>query len=76
MSLRTAVRAAGRRSLAVLGLYALGKFALTFLRTEMVWLWGLQEAQLVALGMLVVAIAWGRCAARVASRHDTRLSAS
>ena len=58
-----------------LGLYALGKFALTFLRTETVWLWGLQEAQLVALGMLIVAIAWGWRAARVARRHDARLIA-
>ncbi len=41
-----------------LGLYAIGKFALTFFRTEVVWFWGLQEAQLLALGALVVAIVW------------------
>ena len=41
-----------------LGLYAAGKFALTFLRTETVWFWGLQEAQLLALGALVAAIGW------------------
>lgn len=41
-----------------LGLYAAGKFALTFLRTETVWLWGLQEAQLLALGAFAVAVLW------------------
>lgn len=46
-----------------LGLYAAGKFALTFLRTETVWLLGLQEAQLLALsavGLAIVWAAWGR----------------
>ena len=41
-----------------LALYAAGKFGLTFLRTETVWLGGLQQAQLVAVGLLVVAAAW------------------
>lgn len=46
-----------------LGLYAAGKFALTFLRTETVWLWGLQEAQLLSLIGMAVAVVlavWGR----------------
>jgi phosphatidylglycerol---prolipoprotein diacylglyceryl transferase len=41
-----------------LGLYPAGKFALTFARTETVWFWGLQEAQVLALGAMVVALAW------------------
>lgn len=41
-----------------LGLYAVGKFTLTFLRTETVWFWGLQEAQLISLGLVGVAAAW------------------
>jgi len=41
-----------------LGLFALGKFALTFLRTEKVWLAGLQEAQLLALLVAVLALGW------------------
>lgn len=41
-----------------LGLYAIGKFALTFFRTEVVWFWGLQEAQLLALGALLIAVIW------------------
>ncbi|MCC6175716.1 MAG: prolipoprotein diacylglyceryl transferase [Chloroflexi bacterium] len=56
-----------------LGLYALGKFGLTFLRMETVWLWGLQEAQLVALGLLAVAITWGWLAARGARTQNARL---
>ncbi len=41
-----------------LSLYAIGKFLLTYLRTETIWLAGLQQAHLVALGALVVAVAW------------------
>ncbi|MCZ7574360.1 MAG: prolipoprotein diacylglyceryl transferase [Ardenticatenaceae bacterium] len=41
-----------------LALYAAGKFALTFFRTEAIWFWGLQEAQVVALGLLVLAGLW------------------
>ena len=50
-----------------LSLYAAGKVVLTFLRTEAVWLWGLQQAQLVALGLLVVAVAWAVTARRHAA---------
>ena len=41
-----------------LALYAVGKFALTFLRTETVWFVGLQEAQLLAIVALAVAALW------------------
>jgi phosphatidylglycerol---prolipoprotein diacylglyceryl transferase len=40
------------------GLYAAGKFGLTFLRQETVWLLGLQEAQLMALVVVVAAALW------------------
>ena len=60
----------GQLFAAYLGLYAVGKFALTFLRTEAVRLWGLQEVQLVALGTLTLAIAWAWRAA-YAARQDT-----
>ncbi|MDP9475772.1 MAG: prolipoprotein diacylglyceryl transferase [Actinomycetota bacterium] len=36
------------------GVYAAGRFLLTFFRTEQVWFFGLQEAQVVALVVLVV----------------------
>lgn len=64
--------ASGQLFAAYLGLYAVGKFVLTFLRTETVWLWGLQEAQLVALGTLALAIAWAWRAARAVRRDTVR----
>jgi phosphatidylglycerol:prolipoprotein diacylglycerol transferase len=63
-SMRHRSLASGQLFAAYLGLYALGKFALTFLRSETIWIWGLQEAQIVALGMLIVALVWGWRAGR------------
>jgi phosphatidylglycerol:prolipoprotein diacylglycerol transferase len=57
-ALRKKVRADGQLFALYLGLYAVGKFALTFLRTETIWFWGLQEAQLLSLGAMLVAVAW------------------
>jgi hypothetical protein len=36
-----------------MGLWTVGKFALTFLRSEVTWLGGLPEAQLLAVGLLL-----------------------
>ncbi len=41
-----------------LGLYAFGKFALAFLRTETVWVAGLQEARLLAVVAGALAVGW------------------
>jgi phosphatidylglycerol:prolipoprotein diacylglycerol transferase len=41
-----------------LGLYGAGKFGLTFLRSETVWVAGLQQAQLLALGALAASVVW------------------
>ena len=57
-SLRRRVTADGQLFALYLGLYAAGKFALTFLRAETVWFWGLQEAQLLALAGIAVAAGW------------------
>ena len=57
-TVRRRVRADGALFALYLGLYAAGKFALTFLRTESVWLWGLQEAQLLALAGIAIAAVW------------------
>lgn len=57
-SLRARQRADGQLFAIYLALYAAGKFALTFLRTETVWVAGLQEAQLLALVALALALAW------------------
>ena len=41
-----------------LGLYAVGKFAITFVRLDPIYFWGLQQSHFVALGLLTVAIGW------------------
>lgn len=46
----------GRLFAAYLGLYAVGKFGLTFFRQERVWAWGLQEAQFMAAVLLIGAL--------------------
>ncbi len=56
--LRSRLRVDGQLFATYLALYAVAKFALTFLRTETVWVAGLQEAQLLALVALVVAAGW------------------
>ena len=54
-----------------LGLYALGKFAITFVRLDPVYVWGLQQSHFVALGLLMLAIGWS-----LWSRVGTRGSAT
>jgi hypothetical protein len=39
-------------------LYAVGKFAITFVRLDPVYVWGLQQSHFVALGLLMLAIGW------------------
>lgn len=56
--LRLRARSDGQLFGVYLALYALGKFALTFLRTETVWVAGLQEAQLLAIVGMVAAAGW------------------
>lgn len=68
--LRTRPLADGRLFAAYLGLYGAGKFALTFLRAETVWLLGLQEAQLLALGAMLVAVAWASWGRVVPARQS------
>lgn len=55
---RSRLRVDGRLFGIYLALYAFGKFALTFLRTETVWFAGLQEAQLLAIAGFVIAAGW------------------
>jgi len=54
----------GRVFALYLGLYAAGKFVLTSLRTEKVWVAGLQEAQLLAVALAIVAAVWAAWPAR------------
>lgn len=57
-TLRGRVHQPGRLFAAYVGLYAAGKFALTFLREERTWAWGLQEAQFLAAALLLGAVSW------------------
>jgi phosphatidylglycerol:prolipoprotein diacylglycerol transferase len=43
--------------LSYLSLYSVGRFALTFVRQEKVLLWGLQQAQVLAIAVLIVSLA-------------------
>lgn len=56
--LRPRLRGDGRLFGVYLALYAVGKFLLTFLRTETVWVAGLQEAQLLSAVLLALGAAW------------------
>ena len=56
--LRKRLPAEGQLFAVYLALYAVGKFGLTFLRSEVIWFGGLQEAQWLAIGALLVALAW------------------
>lgn len=64
--LRSRQRSDGQLFAAYLALYGVGKFALTFRRTETVWLAGLQEAQLLAIVTLAIAAVWAVVSARAA----------
>lgn len=66
--LRGVFRTDGLLFLTYAGIYAIGRFLLTFYRIEQVWFWGLQEAQVIALLVLAVVLlllAWRLRAARL-----------
>lgn len=66
--LRPRLRRDGQLFAAYLALYALGKFALTFLRTETIWFAGLQEAQFLAIAAAALALAWAAWPRPLAAR--------
>ncbi len=43
--------------LAYLVIYSFGRFLLTFVRQEKIWFWGLQEAQIIAIVILLISMA-------------------
>ena len=57
--LRGRITADGQLFALYLGLSALGKFAITFVRLDPVYFWGLQQSHFVALVLLGLAIGWG-----------------
>lgn len=56
--LRRRLRTDGQLFGLYLLLYGIGKFVLTYLRTEVVWIGGLQEAQLVAAVLVALGLGW------------------
>ena len=50
-------KADGLVFLSYLSLYSVGRFALTFVRQEKVLFWGLQQAQVLAIAVLIVSLA-------------------
>ncbi len=54
LNLRRYFKADGLLFLSYLSFYAAGRFILTFVRHENIWFWGLQEAQVVAIAILIV----------------------
>lgn len=54
--LRGFYKADGLLFLTYVGVYAVGRFLLTFFRTEQVWFLGLQEAQVVSLALLILTV--------------------
>jgi phosphatidylglycerol---prolipoprotein diacylglyceryl transferase len=57
LKLRRHLKTDGLLFFSYLSLYAVGRFVLSFVRQENVWFWGLQEAQVIAVGILLVSIA-------------------
>lgn len=56
--LRSRLRVDGQLFALYLGLYAIGKFAVTFVRLDPVYAWGLQQSHFVALGLMAIALGW------------------
>jgi phosphatidylglycerol:prolipoprotein diacylglycerol transferase len=55
LNLRRHLKTDGLLFLSYLSLYAAGRLILTFVRHENIWFWGLQEAQVIAIAILIVA---------------------
>jgi phosphatidylglycerol:prolipoprotein diacylglycerol transferase len=53
LRLRRYLKTDGLLFLTYLSFYAIGRFILTFVRQENVWFWGLQEAQVIAIAILM-----------------------
>lgn len=56
--MRKRITADGQLFALYLGLYAIGKFVITFVRLDPVYFWGLQQSHFVSLGLLALALGW------------------
>jgi phosphatidylglycerol:prolipoprotein diacylglycerol transferase len=54
--LRSVLKKDGSLFLIYLPVYGLGRFLLSFFRQENIWFWGLQEAQVIAIAIMLVSL--------------------
>ncbi len=57
LRLRHQLKLDGLLFVSYLSLYSLGRLVLSFVRQENVWFWGLQEAQVIAIAILMLSVA-------------------
>ncbi len=70
LKLRSHLKTDGLLFLTYLSIYAVGRFAFSFVRQEKIWFWGLQEAQVIAIIIFLVSLAliiyqWRRAKANI-----------
>ncbi|MCR4393797.1 MAG: prolipoprotein diacylglyceryl transferase [Dehalococcoidales bacterium] len=56
LKLRHHLKISGQLFMVYLSIYAVGRFVFSFVRQENIWFWGLQEAQVLALIILVFSV--------------------
>ena len=57
LKFRRYLKTDGLLFLSYLSFYGVGRFILTFIRHEKIWIWGLQEAQVIAIVILLASLA-------------------
>ena len=57
LKLRRYLKTDGLLLLTYLTIYAVGRLVFSFVRQEKIWFWGLQEAQVIAIAIVVMAVA-------------------
>ncbi len=76
LKLRHHLKTDGLLFLTYLSIYAVGRFVFTFVRQEKIWFLGLQEAQVIAIAILVISVAvimyqWRQSRAKISTPTST-----
>lgn len=72
--LRGRLRPHGMLFALYLALYSIGRFSISFLRDDRVWIWGLQEAHFISLAILAITVPLLAWKARLVPRKDEAIS--